>query len=47
LQPVFSKTPRMWVRIVFGEIPPSVAMSSTVFKRRIASLEEARKLQDG
>jgi hypothetical protein len=30
LQPVFSNTPRTWVRMVFGEMPPSVAMSSTV-----------------
>jgi hypothetical protein len=31
LQPVFSKTPRTWVRIVFNERPPSAAMSCTVF----------------
>jgi hypothetical protein len=30
LQPVFSKTPRTCVRIVFTDVPPSLAMSSTV-----------------
>jgi hypothetical protein len=30
LQPVFSNTPRTCVRIVFAEVPPSAAMSSTV-----------------